>query len=165
MDLKNPKNVNPLISRVPIQEIPASLLKSLLQVNEDRNKGKTLARKVLSRSAENLKVGFKNDNEWKPRDPHPEDPGDYKEDPGDYNNPWDPEEVPQARPVITRKQVVGYNYGQGTPQYLEAGREFTRTELQTMRTDFSQKAMANTEWILHNFGIKQHTLSCLQEQR
>lgn len=98
MDLKNPNNVNPLISSVPMQEIPAILLKSLSQVDEDRNKGKTLTRNVLSTSAENLNVRFKTDDEWKRRDSHPENPADY-------DNPWAPEEVYQARPVLSRKQV------------------------------------------------------------
>ncbi|KAF6323412.1 hypothetical protein mRhiFer1_008389 [Rhinolophus ferrumequinum] len=142
MDLKNPNNVNSLMSRAPMQEIPVILLKSLSQVDENRNKGKTLARNVLSRSAENLKVRFKTDDVWKQRDLHPENPGDY-------DNPWDPEEVYQARPVITRKQVKDYNHGQGILQYLEEGREFTRAELQTLSIDFSQKDLAHTEWLLH----------------
>lgn len=79
----------------------------------------------------------------KPRDLHPEDPGDY-------NNPRDPEEVYQARLVRTRKQVIDYKHGHGTPQNnLEEGREFTRTELQTTITDFTQKDLEDKGWLPH----------------
>lgn len=57
--------------------MPELILKTLSQVDADRHKGKPLAYRIIqrSKSADNIKGNF--DNDFKPKNPYPEDPGEY----------------------------------------------------------------------------------------
>lgn len=85
-------------------------------------------------------LSLKHNKLLRPQNPHPEDSGEY-------DNPWGGDY--HSRPIITRTKVFDYSNGQGKPMEVAEDREYTRAELQKVRTHFCQKHLSDVDWLLH----------------
>ena len=72
MDLKDPKNVKPLGSRVPTLEVPILLMKAISQTRT----GKELANRVMRKDKSMNNLSLKHNKLLRPQNPHPEDSGE-----------------------------------------------------------------------------------------
>lgn len=72
IDRKNPRNVNPLLTKAEKKEILTILLRTTCQIDEDRNRCKNLAKRVPA----SAKGKGPTDPKIWPQDLHPEDPVD-----------------------------------------------------------------------------------------
>ena len=74
---KDPKNLKLHVFWVPTAEGPVSLMKTILQQNQDQQRGKELANRVIRKAKSMNNFSLKDAPPLGPQDPQPEDPGDW----------------------------------------------------------------------------------------